>query len=142
MILLEVNNQTRFRVPQKRILKVLQLAQEKLRLKKTHSLSFAYVSPARIKKLNGQYRKKNKVTDVLSFAEDGRAIGVEGFLGEIIICPVRAQKQAKEFKQSFEREILKLTLHGYLHILGYDHETDEEAREMERWESKILEAYV
>ena len=142
MILLEVNNQTRFRVPQKRILAVLQLAQEKLRLKKTHRLSFAYVSPARMKKLNAQYRKKNKVTDVLSFAEEGKVIGPESVLGEIIICPVRAQKQAKEFKQSFEREILKLTLHGYLHLLGYDHETDEEAQEMERWENKILEAYV
>ncbi len=142
MILLDVNNQTSFRVPQKRILEILNVAQDKLRLKKTQRLSFAYVSPVKIKKINAQYRKKDKVTDVLSFAEETKKSGPEDVLGEIIICPIRAKKQAREFSHSFEKEILKLTLHGYLHILGYDHETDEEAKEMERWENKILEGYV
>jgi len=139
MVVLDINNQTKFKVPQKKIAEIFSKAQNKLKIKKTQRLSFAYVSPQRIRKLNAQYRQKDYVTDVLSFAEDNKVVLPEDSIGEIIICPVRAAKQAREFKHSFDDEILKLSLHGYLHILGYDHETDAEAKEMESWENKILE---
>lgn len=138
MIVLEINNQTKFRVPQKKLLEVLQRAQDKLRLKKTHRLSLAYVSPWKIRQLNRAYRRKDKVTDVLSFTEE-KIISPEDSHGEIIICPIRANKQARALNHSFEKEILKLALHGYLHILDYDHETAREAVEMETWENKILD---
>jgi len=57
---------------------------------------------------------------------------------EIIICPAQAKKQAKEFKQSYQKEIIKLVLHGYLHVIGFDHEKEVEAREMEKLERRVL----
>jgi len=137
MIVLEVNNQTKFRVPQKKILKLLELAQKSIKQKGHKNVSLAFVSPAQIKKLNAAYRNKNAVTDVLSFEEDKKTAD----LGEIIICSSRAQKQAREFNHSLDKEIMRLVLHGYLHLCGYDHIKNSEAIIMESLEEKILNQF-
>lgn len=120
---------------------ILNKAQKILKINKTQSVSLAFVPPATIKRLNKAYRKKDKVTDVLSFEEgqgtsDKRQVT---FIGEIIICPERAKKQAAEFGNTFEKEIVKLLLHGYLHLLGYDHVKLKNAKVMEGIEKILLE---
>jgi probable rRNA maturation factor len=104
-----------------------------------------FVTDAEMKRLNTRFRKKAKTTDVLSFPveERERPAGlrrrlreVRGeFLGDIAISPVVAQCNAESFGRTLEEEICVLMLHGVLHLLGYDHETDR--GEMEREEAKL-----
>lgn len=105
-----------------------------------------------IHKLNREYRGIDRPTDVLSFAfreSDEPEINFDddfesnneniNILGEIIISVERAQKQAEEYGHSFRREIVFLTVHGMLHLLGYDHIEEEERLEMEREQNFIME---
>jgi len=133
MVTIEFNNRTKYKFPKTAVYCVFKKANKFLRVKKKQILSLAFVDEAEIKKLNKRYRGKNKITDVLSFEAREKDC-----LGEIIICPAQAKKQAKEFKQSYQKEIVKLALHGYLHIMGYDHEKEVEAGEMEKLERRVL----
>lgn len=135
MVAVEFNNQTNFRLPQKKITKLFNFAFKVLKQKGRQIVSLAFVAPRTIQKFNKQYRRKNTVTDVLSFRDEGLEIG------EIIICPFRAKKQAKEINHSLQKEILRLSLHGYLHLLGYDHEKLGEAKIMEKLEEEIIGKY-
>jgi probable rRNA maturation factor len=103
-------------------------------------ISVAIVDNQEIKKLNTLYRKQNKITDVLSFAErDIRQnnIVAKNYLGEIVIAYPRAASQARENKHSVQREIANLLIHGFLHLSGYDHQAPGPARLMKRYEQKI-----
>jgi probable rRNA maturation factor len=80
----------------------------------------ALISDARMKALNRQFRGKDAVTDVLSFAAGSR-----GFLGDIVIAAGVAKKQAKAAGHGLNIEIRVLALHGLLHLLGYDHDADD-----------------
>lgn len=134
MVKLEINNQTTFRIPKKPLFKILNKARRRLKIKKSQTVSLAFVSPKIISALNKIYCKKNRATDVLSFEEKVE----KGDLGEIIICPWQAKKQAREFKNTFQNEIARLLLHGYLHLLGYDHVKKKEAEKMEKIEKSLL----
>ena len=102
----------------------------------------------KIKGLNKTYRDKPKTTDVLSFPvyetlrSDGESFVDPGpivHLGDIFICKEVALRQAKEFKISFEEEVLHLFVHGFLHLCGYDHElSGEEEKLMFGLEEKLL----
>jgi len=94
--------------------------------RRTESISVAFVSKAEIKKLNKKFRKKNRATDVLSFElKDGKS------LGEIVICP--------EVVKEKQEDIIKVFVHGILHLCGYDHEkSKKEAEEMEIKQEKYL----
>jgi probable rRNA maturation factor len=83
-------------------------------------LSVAFVSDRRMRALNRQFRGKDAVTDVLSFPSDER-----GFLGDIVIASGVAEKQAKAAGHTVQTEVRVLALHGLLHLLGYDHESDD-----------------
>lgn len=137
---LEINNQTSYRVPRKKLQCLVDLIDKKLKIKSKKKVSLAFVSPIQIKKLNKVYRKKDKVTDVLSFEEHGFP-GEESSAGEIIICSNRAESQARELGHSLEREVVRLTLHGYLHLLGYDHVKMSDAKVMEPLEEKIMQDF-
>ncbi len=137
MVSVEINNLTAIRVPQKKISAILNLAQKTILQKGHKQVSLAFVVPASIKRMNDMYRHKAAVTDVLSFEDNTQ----DALLGEIIICSLRAQKQARELKHSLEKEILRLVLHGYLHLSGYDHIKNTEAVIMERLEEKILNKF-
>jgi len=89
-----------------------------------HALSVAFVGNRMMRQLNNRWRGKNYATDVLSFSFEGEAIDGLPFLGEIVIAPEVAVKQALDCGASPEREIRKLLVHGALHLMGYDHETD------------------
>ncbi|HOX97475.1 MAG TPA: rRNA maturation RNase YbeY [bacterium] len=101
------------------------------------------VSDQEIQKLNRDYRGKDQVTDVLSFAYDESEIDfpagqVAKPLGDIIISIDQVKRQALDFKQSPEKEFYLLLIHGILHLLGYDHLTSAEASEMESLEDQLL----
>jgi probable rRNA maturation factor len=104
-----------------------------------------FVADTEMKRLNHTFRKKTKTTDVLSFPAETRStprslrrrtMELRGsFLGDIAISPTVARRNAKMFDRTMTEEICILMLHGVLHLLGYDHETDR--GEMERVESTL-----
>jgi len=81
-------------------------------------LSIAFVDDDAMRELNRKFRRKNKTTDVLTFPGDGP------LLGEIVISIDQARRQAADEKHSLATEVRYLILHGILHAMGYDHETD------------------
>ena len=87
-----------------------------------------------IKRLNRDYRKKDAVTDVLSFRFDD-----SDYLGEIYICVPRADEQRKEYGLTLDEEAQRLFIHGLFHLLGFDHETEDERMIMERYEKKYVD---
>jgi len=90
-----------------------------------------------IKKLNWQFRRKNKATDVLSFPSSQ-----EDLLGSIVIDIKTAEKQAQEYRHSLKREVLELYIHGLLHLLGFDHERSKDAQLMKQKEEFILQNFL
>jgi probable rRNA maturation factor len=112
-------------------------------------IDLSLIGDARMKTVNAKFRNKNKTTDVLSFPmeEDARKLKNNSllhlFLGDILISKPVTLKQAKQFKITFEREFFHLLVHGFLHLLGHDHERslDEEKR-MFALEEKILKKMV
>ena len=104
-----------------------------------------FVDSDKIRELNKTYRNIDRETDVISFAlEDGEAnINFEfgRLLGDIYICVPKMKAQAKEYGHSIAREMGFLTIHGLLHLLGYDHMTKEEEKIMFAKQEEILNAY-
>ena len=92
--------------------------------------SVVFVGDRRMRGYNQRYRAKNATTDVLSFPAE-----VEGYLGDIIISIPRLAAQARQLGHSADEEARVLITHGYLHLIGHDHETDE--GEMQRLERRL-----
>jgi probable rRNA maturation factor len=90
---------------------------------------------AELRRLNREFRHKDYATDVLSFP----AVGAGSYIGDLAISMDRAREQAREFRHSTYVELRILMLHGVLHLLGYDHETDagRMARAEKRWREKL-----
>lgn len=108
-------------------------------------LSIALVDEDEMARLNEQYRGVAGPTDVLSFGCDDPCVtsGDEPIaLGDVIIAPSVAEKQAAELGTTIEAELNLLLVHGILHLLGYEHEADEDAAAMQARESVVLDAYV
>jgi probable rRNA maturation factor len=128
---------------------LLQLAAAKELVPDGSEVSVTFVTNERIQKINRDYREKDAPTDVISFAleemgEDEVAItGADSprILGDIIISIDRAKEQAEEYGHSFERELGFLTVHGFLHLLGYDHMNEQDEKEMFGRQKDILDAY-
>ncbi len=102
-------------------------------------LSIALVDDAEIGALNGQYRGKPRPTDVLSFSlVEGDFSERRGqLLGDVVISVDTAARQARERRRSLDDTVAKLLVHGVLHLLGHDHEEDDEARRMLAEERRI-----
>jgi probable rRNA maturation factor len=98
-------------------------------------VSIALVSDGRIRALNRAYRRSDYATDVLSFPSEPSALSPASFLGEIVIARGVARRQAREARHSELTELKVLALHGLLHLLGYDHESD--GGEMRRTEQRL-----
>lgn len=108
-------------------------------------VSLMLVDDQRIHTLNREYRGVDRPTDVLSFAlqdetDEPEADLEDEMLGDIIISVERAREQAKEYGHSFEREIVYLSVHGTLHLLGYNHEEENEKLEMRGKEEEVMAA--
>ncbi len=109
-------------------------------------LSVTFADKDEIQAINREYRDKDRVTDVISFAFEEQEDIFEGMeipriLGDIIICTDVAQEQAQQYNHSFERELGFLALHGFLHLLGYDHMSEEEEIIMFGRQKEILEGF-
>lgn len=121
-------------------------------LKETHNKSNVVVDVTivgrnTIKELNREHRNVDRVTDVLSFpllendelkSDLMHDENIQTELGDIVICKSRAIEQAKEYGHSLERELCFLALHGFLHVLGYDHMQKEDEMVMFPLQDKIL----
>ena len=121
--------------------KILSLVAEELKLKKNIEVSLSLAGESKIKELNNKYRNKNKVTDVLSFPmiQDTKYVTHDTDLGDIFICLPFAKNQTKSENISIERKLAQLTVHGFLHLAGYDHEKSTgEAKKMFDLENRIL----
>lgn len=108
-----------------------------------YEISLTLVDDSAIHRLNQKYRGVDRPTDVLSFAfEEGGTLALPGaalpMLGEIVISAERARAQAQAYGHSFRREMAFLMAHGMLHLLGYDHQTEEERKAMEGLQRQIL----
>lgn len=99
------------------------------------NLSVAFVSDGVMRKLNREFRSRNKTTDVLTFAGDP---SLSGSLGEIVISLDQAKRQALEEKHSLATEVRYLLLHGLIHACGYDHAADR--GEMDQLEMQVRAA--
>lgn len=102
------------------------------------------VDKEKIQQINRDYRNKDAVTDVISFAfEEVPDVKYDNlrFLGEIYICYDRCKEQALEYGHSIERELCYLSIHGLLHLLGYDHIKEEDKVIMRTLEEEILSEY-
>ncbi|MCJ7508119.1 MAG: rRNA maturation RNase YbeY [candidate division Zixibacteria bacterium] len=93
-----------------------------------------------IRQLNKNFRRKDKVTDVLSFGmREGEKIGLElNYLGDVYVCLDQARRQAKEYKIPFAEEVYRLITHGILHLLGYEHKTKEQTKGMKKKEELFI----
>lgn len=119
------------------------------------SMSLSFVTPDEIRKLNCEYRNVDAVTDVLSFPSvenpEHKILQLSNFaldsmypetgklnIGDVIICLDRAKEQALEYGHSLKRELCFLSLHGLLHLLGYDHIEPSDEQEMTALQEEIL----
>lgn len=112
-------------------------------------LSVSFVNNQKIQELNKEYRKKDEPTDVISFAlqdampDSINIVGSDGplMLGDIIISIDKVEEQAIEYNHSFERELGFLAVHGFLHLLGYDHMNRSEEKIMFQKQDDILDGF-
>lgn len=109
------------------------------------ALDVSIVSDEEIMKLNATHRGKNKPTDVLSFSQlEGESMPFateEILLGDLVISVETAVRQARELKHSLEQEMTFLTIHGVLHLCGYDHDTSSKRRTMWKQQDKIVQLF-
>jgi probable rRNA maturation factor len=117
-------------------------AAKELRLKSSNpcELSLVFADDAMVKALNAEWRGKDRPTNVLSFPAFAIKPGdrLPPLLGDIILAFETVEREAAEEAKLLEHHIGHLVLHGLLHLLGYDHETEEDAEEMEALERSIL----
>jgi probable rRNA maturation factor len=121
--------------------KVLAPAIARLRLDLTEDaeLSLVFTDDAHIRSLNRKFRAKNKPTNVLSFpAAPATKGGIGPILGDIVLAAETVAKEAEAEGLTLDVHLAHLILHGFLHILGYDHEGEDEATVMEGLETAIL----
>ncbi|MFA9558775.1 rRNA maturation RNase YbeY [Evansella sp. AB-rgal1] len=110
-------------------------------------VSITFVNDQQIQELNRDYRGKDQPTDVLSFAlnegEDDPVVmeGMPELLGDIIISVPRAIEQADDYGHDLKRELCFLAVHGFLHLIGHDHDTEEREREMFQLQEDILKKH-
>jgi probable rRNA maturation factor len=128
---------------------ILNFAAEKENVEEDSEVSVTIVTDKRIQEINREYRDKDMPTDVISFAleelgeEEIEIVGgdMPRVLGDIIISVDRTKQQAEEYGHSFSRELGFLALHGFLHLLGYDHMEAEEEKKMFGRQKDILDEY-
>ena len=102
-------------------------------------VSLDFVGDRRMRRLNRQYRGKDSTTDVLAFALQEAGGPPTFLLGDVVISLHTAVRQAVQGRTPVDQEIIKLIIHGILHLLGYDHERSErDARRMRRREQAIF----
>lgn len=123
-----VVNESGKRLPAVEWKKVVKAVAGSLRKRKLEPINIVFVTSKRSRELNRKYRRKDKSTNVLSFT-DSR---------DVVLTPEVIKKEARRYRFSFKEWMVRLAVHGILHLEGYAHRSKSEAQRMERLEKKIL----
>ena len=112
-------------------------------------ITVTFTNPKNIQSINKEYRNIDRPTDVLSFPMyqkeeldqkiEKKDFQYQDILGDIVISIPKVEEQAKEYGHSFERELSYMLIHGFYHLMGYDHIEEEDKKQMRKKEEKILE---
>ncbi len=144
-----INNQTDDKIDLKLAENVIKIFARVYKINKNKEISLAFVDDAEMKKLNLTYRGLSKATDVLSFSPlnsaEGDLIGQAGdgdYFGEIIIDYSQIKRQAARFNNSAKKEMIFILVHGLLHLLGYNDETEKDREEMIKIGEKFIKKYL
>ncbi len=136
----QITNLTEEKIDENDLVKVIEKVSELLGVESS-IVSIVLVDNEYIHKINKEYRNVDRETDVISFAfmddETNPESGVTD-LGEIYISLEKAHSQSKEYGHSFKRELCFLLTHGLLHLLGYDHMTEDDEKEMFGLQEEVL----
>lgn len=144
---IEINNESGVAVDEVRVLALATFALDYMHLHPDTDLAIVFVDEPAMEVLHIQWMDEPGPTDVLSFPMDELRPGLEGqltpagLLGDIVVCPTVAAAQAETAGHETINEILLLTTHGVLHLLGFDHAEPEEEKEMFGLQREILEAF-
>jgi metalloprotein, YbeY/UPF0054 family len=140
----EIFNETNEKIDETiQIEKIIKHALEKEKLENVE-FSIILVDNDKIKQINKEYRNIDKETDVISFAledEEWGFIPEKRVLGDIYISIDKAKEQAKDYSHSLKRELCFLSIHGLLHLLGFDHMNEEDEKIMFAKQKEILDSY-
>lgn len=134
-----LNQPETFSLDPQRLWEIVQYISEGVPRPQNGRVNIAFLPDDEIHSLNAQYRQKDSSTDVLSFHyfDDFSSASARDIVWEIVLSESYITRQATEHGHTAERESLILILHGFLHLLGYDHETDEEYEEMWKYEGEL-----
>jgi len=144
---IEVLNESGHELDVTELASLSRFVMEQMRVHPLAELCIKAVDEQTIAQLNEQWMEKEGPTDVLAFPMDELRPGLvneepeEGVLGDLVLCPEIAAKQAATAGHSSDAEIELLTVHGILHLLGYDHAEPEEHREMFGLQDELLAAW-
>ena len=144
---IEINNESGVAVDEARVLRLASFALDYMRIHPDSELAIQFVDEEAMATLHVQWMDEPGPTDVLSFPMDELRPGSElelsepGLLGDIVVCPQVASVQALAAGHESINEILLLTTHGILHLLGFDHAEPDEEKEMFGIQRKILEQF-
>ena len=144
---IEINNETDFQIDHERVLRLAEHALDQMRIHPAAELAIQFIDEEPMSELHVQWMDEPGPTDVLSFPMDELRPGAEGevtppgLLGDIVVCPAFAEKQAEAAGHALINEVLLLVTHGILHLLGYDHAEPDEEREMFGIQREILDSF-
>ncbi|WP_378145808.1 rRNA maturation RNase YbeY [Cnuibacter sp. UC19_7] len=145
---IEINNESQVEVDETAILRLAAFALEQMHVHADADLAIVLVDEGAMEQLHVQWMDEPGPTDVLSFPMDELRPGTEesptppGLLGDIVLCPQVAEVQAESAGHSTLEELLLLTTHGILHLLGFDHAEPDEEREMFGIQRDILVGFA
>jgi probable rRNA maturation factor len=145
---IEINNESSIPVDETAILRLASYALDQLHVHPDAELAIVLVDEAAMEQLHVQWMDEPGPTDVLSFPMDELRPGTEdaptpaGLLGDVVLCPQVAEAQAQTAGHSTLEELLLLTTHGILHLLGFDHAKPEEEKEMFGIQRDILVGFA
>ena len=141
---IEIFNETKEEIEEiEELNKFINYSSDYLKIDDAH-FNIIFVDNEKIREINKTYRNIDKETDVISFAlEDDKTFNTDKFrfLGDIYISIDKAKEQATLYGHSLKREICFLSIHGFLHLLGYDHMSIEEEKIMFNMQEEILSSY-
>lgn len=143
----EINNESTIAVDEVRVLNLATFALNELHIHSKSELAIQFVDEAAMEVLHIQWMDEPGPTDVLSFPMDELRPGTEGeespagLLGDVVVCPQVAEIQAKAAGHDSINEILLLTTHGILHLLGFDHAEPDDEKEMFSLQKELLEKF-
>lgn len=141
---IDIQNRSGVDFPEERLISLLAFGISELDLNPECDLNVLLVDEVEMTELHIKWMDEPGPTDVLSFPMDEIQPGSKeiGILGDIVLCPTIAQAQAKEAGNDFDRELSILSVHGLLHIVGYDHATAEDEKEMFTLQESIVDRWM